>query len=227
MQPLRFNPFNQIHKGLRALLYDTALLLQHTDFTKKEEKERITDRIGFLIAAFAFHAHTEDHRIFPMIAGFAPGLVADFETQHQTDEQLSDELQERVNALAEADSPSQNSWTGNELLQAFNSFLAFNVEHMKKEETLINAVLWQHFSDEQLLQKVREIGSSIPMDENMLISAWMLKGLAVHEIITWYKGMEKVAPPIVVENFRQLAEKTLIPARWSRVKEALQVPVHA
>ncbi|HEV9035408.1 MAG TPA: hemerythrin domain-containing protein [Puia sp.] len=222
MQTLRFNPFNQIHKGLRALLYDTALLLQHTDFTRAEEKERITDRMHFLIEAFAFHAHTEDHRIFPMITGFAPELVDDFESQHQTDEQLSLGLQECVNTLAEANSPSQNVWAGNELLQAFNSFLAFNVEHMKKEETMINAVLWQHYNDEQLLFRVREIGGSIPIEENMLISAWMLKGLAVHEIIPWYKGIEKAAPPVVFEKFRQLAERTLAPSRWSKIREALQ-----
>ena len=28
----RFNVFNQIHKGLRAMLYDTALTLQQTHF---------------------------------------------------------------------------------------------------------------------------------------------------------------------------------------------------
>lgn len=35
MQELRFNPFEQINKGLRALLYHTALTLQHTNFANE------------------------------------------------------------------------------------------------------------------------------------------------------------------------------------------------
>ena len=124
--------------------------------------------------------------------------------------------------FTETNSPAQNLWAGNELLQAFNSFLAFNVEHMKKEETIINGVLWQHYSDAQLLQKVQEIGASVPPEENMTLSAWMLKGLSTPEIILWYKGMQQAAPPPVFENFCRLAENTLPSSKWSRIKEALQ-----
>jgi Hemerythrin HHE cation binding domain len=221
MQTLRFNPFSQIHKGLRALLYDTALLIQHTDFTKEEEIRKITDRVHFVNETFATHAHVEDHQVFPMIAEFAPEVVTDFESQHQTDHELSEGLQKCLNLFTETNSPEQNLWAGNELLQAFNSFLAFNVEHMKKEETIINAVLWEHYSDAQLLQKVQQISASMPIEENMSHSIWMLKGLAVYEIITWYKDIQQAAPPFVFENFCQLAEKTLTPARWNRVKAVL------
>ena len=34
---MRFNPFRQIHQGLRALLYDTALCIQHTHFENPDE----------------------------------------------------------------------------------------------------------------------------------------------------------------------------------------------
>jgi hypothetical protein len=223
MQVLRFNPFNQIHKGLRALLYDTALLIQHTDFTKEEEIKKVAERVDFVKDVFETHAHVEDHQVFPMIAEFVPEIVADFESQHQTDHELSEGLQKCLMLFTETNSPEQNLWAGNELLQAFNSFLAFNVEHMKKEETIINAVLWQHYTDAQLLQKVQQISASLPAEENRAHSTWMLKGLAVHEIVTWYKGIQQAAPPHVFENFYQLAEKTLTPSRWNRVREALQV----
>ena len=35
----RFNIFNQIHKALRAMLYDTSLTLQQTYFGDAEEAE--------------------------------------------------------------------------------------------------------------------------------------------------------------------------------------------
>lgn len=225
MPTLRFNPFSQIHKGLRALLYDTAVLIQHTDFTNEGEIKNLTERVHFVNEVFATHAHVEDHQVFPMIAEFAPEIVADFESQHQTDHELSQGLQKCLSLFTETNSPEQNLWAGNELLQAFNSFLAFNVEHMKKEETIINAVLWQHYNDAQLLQKVQQIAASMPVEENVAHSTWMLKGLAVHEIIIWYKDIQQSAPPPVFENFCRLAEKTLTASRWNRVREALQVAV--
>ena len=41
---MRVNIFNQIHKGLRALLYDTSILLQQTDFSNEEEMETAVKR---------------------------------------------------------------------------------------------------------------------------------------------------------------------------------------
>lgn len=225
MQTLRFNPFNQIHKGLRALLYDTAVLIQHTDFTKEAEIKKVKERVQLVNELFEAHANIEDNQIFPMITKFAPDVVEDFESQHKTDHELSEGLQKCLALFTETNSVEQNLWAGNELLQAFNSFLAFNVEHMKQEETVINKVLWQHYPDAQLLEKVREIGSSLPPDENMLHSTWMLKGLAVHEIITWYEAIRQMAPPPVYESFCQLAETTLTHSRWKTVEEALQATV--
>ncbi|HVS96207.1 MAG TPA: hemerythrin domain-containing protein [Puia sp.] len=228
MHTLRFNPFGQIHKGLRALLYDTAIMIQQTDFTRQEEIGKVTERVRFVNEAFAFHADTEDHRIFPKIAGIAPEVVADFESQHQTDHELSGQLDRCLSLFVSSNSSEQNAIAGNELLQAFNSFLAFNVEHMKKEETVINAILWKHFSDADLLQIVREIAASVPMDENMKISAWMLKGMASPEIVAWYKGIQQTAPAFVFEKFCQLASRTLAPPRWNKVWESLQAsPVTA
>jgi hypothetical protein len=223
MQTLRFNPFNQIHKGLRALLYDTALLIQHTDFTKEQEITKVTDRVRLVNEVFAKHAHVEDNYVFPMITQFAPEIVADFEGQHQTDHELSAGLEKCLGLFAETNTIEQNLRAGNELLQAFNSFLAFNVEHMKKEETIVNGVLWQHYGDDQLLQTVRQISASMSPQESVAHCTWMLKGLAVQEIVTWYRGIQQSAPPSVFDSFCQLAEKTLTPARWGHVRKSLEV----
>ena len=223
MQTLRFNPFNQIHKGLRALLYDTALLIQHADFTRADDKRKVSDRIELVGQLFDSHAHVEDSLVFPMIAGFAPDVVDDFESQHRTDHELTVALHECLGQFSDSNSPEQDRWAGNELLQAFNSFLAFNVEHMKKEETTINGVLWQHYSDAQLMQKMQQIAASMPPEKHLTFAAWMLRGIAVHELIAWFKGMQQSAPPPVFEKFCQLAEKTLTQARWDRVREAVQL----
>ena len=222
MRSLRFNPFGQVHKGLRALLYDTALQLQQTNFTNADETAAVVERVQLVNTLFEHHAHVEDSQIFPMIEGYAPELVDEFESQHQKDHQLCEALERNLHLFNETNTPDQNQWAGNQLQQSFNAFLAFNVEHMKQEETVINACLWRYYSDEELLKKVQEISSSIPPEQNRHFIYWMLKGLATHEIISWYNAVKVSAPPPVFHFFCELAEAALPEQKWNTVKDALQ-----
>lgn len=221
MQTLRFNPFNQIHKGLRALLYDTALLMQHTDFTHEAERAEVIERVRLVNYLFHHHAHTEDNRIFPMIEPYAPQIQADFEAQHETDHQLSEDLEKCVVRFTETNTPEQNLLAAQQLAHAFHAFLAFNVEHMAKEETVINQVLWQYYTDAQLMAKVQEIGSSIPPEDNRHFTYWMLKGMATHEIVQWFNAIKLSAPPQVFDFFCQIAEKALPENKWNIVRDSL------
>ncbi|HZH37186.1 MAG TPA: hemerythrin domain-containing protein [Flavisolibacter sp.] len=222
MKSIRFNPFAQIHKGLRALLYDTALMLQHTNFTVEEETAAAVDRVKLVTTLFEHHAHVEDSQLFPLIEPYAPQIVDDFESQHQIDHELSHKLEACIARFTDSNTDAQNIWAGSELCHSFHSFLAFNVEHMKKEETIINECLWRYYSDEDLLRKVQEISGSVPPDQNRHFVFWMLKGMARHEIINWYNTIKLSAPPPVFAFFCDLAEDALPSASWNAVKEALQ-----
>ena len=48
----RFNIFNQIHKALRALLFDTSLMTQRTDYTSRRETELTISRIKEVMFLF-------------------------------------------------------------------------------------------------------------------------------------------------------------------------------
>jgi hypothetical protein len=222
MHVLRFNPFGQVHKGLRALLYDTALLIQHTDFTVEEETAAVVQRIQLVSRLFAHHAEIEDSQVFPMILKQAPGIVADFEGWQQINHQLSNGLEKCLWLFTETNTPEQNCYAGNELLQSFNAFLAFNVEHMRKEETMVNKCLWQHYTDAELLKNTQEIGASVSPEENRHFGFWMLRGMATHEIIAWYNSIKLSAPSPVFALLCDLAEEAVPAKKWDSIKEALQ-----
>lgn len=222
MQIGRFNPFGHIHKGLRALLYDTALQLQHTDFTVAEEIEAAVERVRLVNTLFEHHAGTEDSQVFPLIESLEPKLVVELEGQHQKDHALSKDLERCLFLFTETNSPQQNLWAGNELSQSFHAFLAFNVEHMRQEETLVNACLWRHFSDQELMKTVQEISSSIPPEQNKHFVYWMLKGMGTQEIIGWYNAVKLTAPPLVFQFFCDMAEAALPNNKWNDVQNALQ-----
>ena len=62
----RYNIFNQVHKGLRALLHETILKLQQTDFTDAEDAEEAVEQVQTVLALFDEHAHTEDSFILSL-----------------------------------------------------------------------------------------------------------------------------------------------------------------
>src|SRR5215207_5391830 len=77
----RVNIFNQIHKGLRAALYDAAISLQQTDFTIEAEAEEVFSKVKEVVMLFDEHAHRADKFILSAISQFEPSVVDAFEQE--------------------------------------------------------------------------------------------------------------------------------------------------
>jgi len=217
---MRYNIFNQIHKGLRALLYDSAVLLQCTNFRNEEDAQRAAERLQLVIALFEDHAQHEDQFILPAIARFEPSLVDAFEQEHETDLRLACNLQSSFDAVQMASEKVKDQMV-RELLNCFEAFLVFNLEHMKKEETVLNKVLWRYYSDQEILDIQKQILERITPWAAVQTSTWMMRGLNNAEISKWLKSVEQTAPPEVFQQLFDLAEKELPQNRFQNVLESL------
>lgn len=223
MKTVRFNPFHKIHQALRALLYHAGITVQHTDFTQPEQTHKTLLLLRELVSFFESHAHTEDTLVFPMISGIAPGLVADFEEQHVTDHQLGEDLCKAMDACLSPMADEQKIRAGHQLQIALTAFTAFNLVHMNKEETDVLPVILANYSDEELHAKEREIVAQLSPEKKALSGYWMLRGLAIPEIIEWYKQIRATAPSFVFDEFMQLAEKALNPEKLKTIHKELQL----
>jgi len=211
MIQIRFNPFNQIHKGLRALLYHTSLQLQHCHFLDEAQANAALDQVAEVITLFEEHASVEDEQIFPLLQSFAPAIIADFEQQHDEDHQLGSRLQRCILNVKQAASPQEKHQAGYALCQAFQDFTAFNLTHMNAEEAIVNKALWEHYTDEQLIAKQRAIAAMVKPELNDRYAFWMLKGLSTPEIIQWFRMVQQGAPEAVWMNLKGIA-RTALPA---------------
>lgn len=222
MEPIRFNPFNQVHKGLRALLYHTALSLQHTDFTNEEETNEVITKVEEVLSLFEGHAHIEDTMVFPLLNQVAPQIVTEFEQQHVRDHELGYELEQALDAVLAAGQGTKKIKAGFHLQLIFAEFTAFNLSHMNQEETIVKEELWKNFSDEELLALSHKIVATIPPDKNARYSFWMLKGLSMVEIIPWYKSMKAGAPSFVFDQMMGLAESALSETKFHLLQGAVE-----
>ncbi|OQP67283.1 hypothetical protein A3860_02710 [Niastella vici] len=218
---MRYNIFNQIHKALRALLYDTALIIQQTDFTNAAETAKALEKIKVLVELFDKHAYYEDNYILPAIEEFDAAVIKDFEQEHQEDYALGQQLRQLMDGLTKAIALNDRIEAGLALHNAFVAFMVFNLTHMAKEEQLLNAVLWKHFDDGQIMALNRTIVANISQEEMELGNFWMLKSLNNLEIINWLKLVRVNATEPAFRGLYLMASDALPDNRWQTIKEAL------
>jgi hemerythrin-like domain-containing protein len=217
----RYNIFYQVHKGLRALLYETAIQLQQTDFSNEKEANFIAARISEVVELFDKHAHSEDNNILNTIESLEPSVASLFAEEHIKDHALSNRLTAIINMFNATGNDAEKEELGSALRAAYTEFVAFNLQHMAKEESQLNQLLWKHFSDEELHAITIQIISKIPASQLNAFNVWMMRGLSNNEIIYWLKQVKNTAPDEVFNGMMQLAEAELPYDRYSIVTESL------
>jgi hemerythrin-like domain-containing protein len=217
----RYNIFFPIHKGLRAMLYETAIRLQQTTFSDADEAAETIDLVKTVVDLFESHAHKEDTYVLPAIAAYEPSVVAAFEQEHHEDHELGESLQKLVTAFGYATSPSAQLAIGEELTKAYTQFMVFNLKHMAQEEKCISPILWRYYTDTELHDITLQIMKAVPQHEMAFFSRWMVKGLNNMEILYWLKGVKNTAPEPAFQALLSITQEELHPHRWNLVQESL------
>jgi len=214
---MRYNTFYQVHKALRAMLYETATEIQRTDFSNEEETRSVIASITMVVDVFDKHTYNEDHFVFSAIEQYEPSIVDAFEQEHARDHELSTQLRTLINVYRSLGSDEERTQLGSALRKAFVDFLAFNLVHMAKEEDVINNLLWRYYTDDQIQAIEKEIISNQAPESTAVVWRWMLRGLSNTEIINWLKTVEKNAPPFVFKDLYLIAENELPGHRFRQV----------
>jgi len=218
---MRYNTFYQIHKALRAMLYETAIHLQRTDFNHEEESAEALTNIESVVNLFDKHAYFEDTLVFPAVEKYEPSVVDVFEQEHVKDHELCNKLRTLLAMFDSLESDEEKIQLGSVIRKTFVEFLTFNLEHMAKEEDIINNLLWRYYTDEEIHAIEYQIVSRQTPEATALAWRWMLRGLSNQEITRWLKIVEKNAPETVFNNLFSMAEKELPNARFRQVLEGL------
>lgn len=217
----RYNMFHQVHKGLRAMLYETALCLQHTEFDDAVQARESLAQLQDVIYLFNKHAHSEDTYVFPAVEKFEPSVADAFEQEHVKDHELGELLDQALAAYTVAVDTTGRLEAGRQVQQAFIEFMLFNLEHMGKEEAVINPILHRYYQDHELHAITQQIVSAIVPADMARFSRWMIRGLHNAEISQWLKEVELHAPEPAFQQLFQSVEKELSPARFRQVLEKM------
>lgn len=210
----RYNVFNNIHKGLRHMLFQAQIDVQRTDFSNPAADATITD-LEYVLECYDTHADHEDHFILDNIASKEPAITEELEKDHIVDHQLSDNLRQQIELYKAATDMDSKAAAGQEIFYALNEFIAFNLYHMNKEERVLLPLLWKHFTDGEILEMEHKIVASIPPPVLIAESRWMMRSINNGEISSWMTGIKMGAPEPVYQMFVQMAKEELPEVRFT------------
>jgi hypothetical protein len=216
----RYNAFNLIHKALRGMMYDAAVSIQRTDFTQDSASETL-DKLQLILDLMDEHAEHEDNFILPNVEKHDPKLVAAFEEDHVVDHRLTDELTAQIHSWQSASNSEERAAAGLRIFYAFNEFIAFNLYHMNREENELLAVLWKHFTDQEILGMQAQIVASIKPEILQIEAVWMVRMASVPEIAGWMAGVRATAPAEMFAGLMHMAEMELEADRFDALASIL------
>lgn len=219
MQIKKFNLFNQIHKGLRALMFETALKSQQADFTDEQQSSEIFEQIELLLTLMHEHAHHEDVCILTEARVHHQKVIEDFEKDHHEDQELADLLKVSIRECKNS-TPELAHHAGNKLLFRLNDFIAFNLEHMNREEEILNNLLWETYNGAKIMDIQHNIQQMIPANKTFIYFKWMIKGLNDFEITSWLQAVKNDAPEFVFKALEGECIKILPKNRWQKIHDS-------
>ncbi|MBS1732019.1 MAG: hemerythrin domain-containing protein [Bacteroidetes bacterium] len=218
---LRFNIFNMIHKALRGMLYNTAQSIQQTWFGDKADAELVFEKIHEVVAAFENHGHHEDHILMPYVEKYDPVRIASFESEHVEDLYMGNHLKHLINIYRDAATDQERMIAGSAITRAFQDYMIFNLKHMQREEIELNELLWEVYTDEQLLDINAGIIASIPADEMAQTAGKMMMSINKNEALNWLSSVKKTAPAFVYNPLLELTETHLPEHYREEIRAAL------
>jgi len=216
----RYNLF-RIHKGLRALLYDTALSLQKTEFTDFDEADVALEKLSIVEEFFESHASIEEEYIFSAVLKYEKAQVEPFIMKHQEALRLAQEINKIVKIFKYAESDSERRIAGSAVINAYMHFMMYNLELMAGEEVEINHILWYHFNDAKLVSMEQQVLATLSPAEMFIYSKWMVKGLSDAELTEWLMKLKKAVRGLVFNSVMNHIKGQLSEAKWYKLSDEL------
>ena len=173
MKQERYNIFQQTHKNLGGLVFDAGAGLQKTDSCSAEEICQVLEKMQLAIRYFEYHIRREDILIYNAVASVAPYIISEMEKVNGADLGLAWEIEDKIEKL----SPSTGKCAQenvNSLRTSFYAFTAAVLLHINKEETVINQLLWDIYSDQQLKEMHHTIYDNLTTESKRMYSGQIL-----------------------------------------------------
>jgi hypothetical protein len=216
----RYDIYAEIHKALRAFMCDTLVRLGSLDPRDMLEAASVLGQTRELLGLCRAHLEHEDRFVHPAMEARCPGSSAGTGEDHVGHDESIRALESALEAASGAGPGRAAALRG--LYRDLARFVGENLEHMAEEERANNAVLWEHYSDAELVAIERELVASVGPEEMRLVLSWMLPALNPAERAGKLSSIRAVVPEPAYRQVLGLAQARLPERAWRRLEQDLR-----
>ncbi len=218
MTEKRHTMYRPIHKAMRHILFSTSSQIGLADFTDDAVTQECLAALDRTLGILRQHRGGEDAHIHRALERKLPGITARFAEDHDEDESLIAEIEQLGARIKNADE-AQRVALGIELHERFNAYVGMYLGHLYREETELQKVLWDNFTDAELIAIRAAIVRDIPPGRRGgELLPEMCASYNPDEISLFLKRVKADAPPEVFHRVTQIAESVMHPAMWAKVR---------
>lgn len=191
--PARREIYHLVHKGLRAAMSDALVGLGRVDLDSNAQRLDVLGRVADLLSLCAEHLEHENTFLHSAMEKAKPGASRDCAADHAHHVKAIADLRQRHDEALSADA------TGRErafkvLYRRLASFVAENFAHMEIEESTNTALLWQHYTDAEILAIEHQIHAHIKPERMMTWLRWILPHVTRQQRAAMMRGMQAGMP---------------------------------
>lgn len=219
----RLRSFSTPHKGLRNILSQFTLLAGQTDFSDAAQVGQLKALGNEMFMLLTEHMHTENDFTLRHIEERKPGFAQHELDDHDAVEQIQEALHQRLNAL----DGTQDANEAHEFYLAAANFQSIYLEHIHHEETDTEKLLWELFTDEELIQHRMEIMQHIPPQIMMVWMKYIVPAQNEPENLEMLGGFKANAPKEAYEGLMGLLQTVMSPERFKTLRTKLEYGVEA
>ena len=218
----RFKVYDLPHRGIRNALAQLLLLAGKTDFRDSREVSGL-HRIGLeIFNLLNKHAADEEEITLAALEKKHPGASLSDIASHRKASKLLAELEGQLKDIFErASSGVPVLEKGRIFYWALNEFCAVYLLHMLEEEVDTQELLWQYFTDAELLQQRRLIITRMPLEVLLCWLKYIVPAQGQQERAVFLRGLAGLLTyPCFVEAIRVI-EGVLPLTEWQVLDDDL------
>jgi hypothetical protein len=223
----RFDLYAMIHKALRNYMGAALLQLGRLDLTDELETKCCSSALLGLVDWLESHLEIEERFVHTALAERRPTALLD-QLRRDHDEHLRSFalLRSDAESLAAtlADPLDARRARARHLYLALSRFVAENFLHMAVEETEMNALLWDTFSDEELFGIYQAILASERPDQLGLAVTWLLPAIAPDDRVKVVAGARAAMPSVAFDELAERVREVLGTRDFEKLARALSLP---
>lgn len=208
LEPVTFDLYRDIHKGIRSELFALTVAAGSLDVSDRAGRAELARHVGDVVDLLCMHAGKEDAVVQPAIEQHAPALAEKIEADHAALEARIAAIHTLANDTVDARASDVRGRV-HEVYIELAAFTSAYLAHQDVEERVVTPTLERAVGVEAVIGMHATIVGSIPPDELVKALALMLPAMNVDDRTELLGGMHQNAPAPVFEGVWSLARSVL------------------